>query len=59
MKESDELVSGGRFPRARPQPLPSLTLSPGSSARAVPAGVAALHSFISTVLWNIICIEII
>ena len=33
----------GRFPWARLKPLPSLTLSPGSSARAVPTGVAALH----------------
>ena len=34
----------GRFPWARLQPLPLLTLSPGSSARAVPTGVAALRS---------------
>ena len=47
-------LQGGRFPRAWPQPLPSLALSPGSSAHApdaslsvqktsaIPAGVAAL-----------------
>ena len=35
-------ASGGRFPRARPQP-PRRSASAGSSARAAPAGVAALH----------------
>ena len=36
-------VPGGRFPRARLQP-PRHCVPAGSSARAVPAGVAALHS---------------
>ena len=41
-----QLISApsGRFPWARLQPLPSLTLSPGSSARAVPTGVTSLRS---------------
>jgi len=37
-------ASGERFLRARLQPLPSLTLSPGSSARAGPARVVAFRS---------------
>ena len=34
------VLVGGRFPRARPQP-PQRARPEGSSARAVPAGVAA------------------
>ena len=38
-------VPSGRFPRARPQPPRREGRAPvGSSARAVPAGVAAQHS---------------
>jgi len=37
-------AESGRFPWARLQTLPSLMLSPGSSARAVSTGVAALRS---------------
>lgn len=37
-------VSGGRFPRARLQPPRRQVRAPvGSSARAVPVGVAAFH----------------
>jgi len=37
-------LTDGRFPRARPQPPRSQVQAPvGSSARAIPAGVAVFH----------------
>ena len=37
-------VTGGRFPRARPQPPRRKSLLWGLRTRAFPAGVAAFHS---------------
>ena len=43
---------GGRFPRAWPQPPRRASSPAGSSAHAIPAGVAALHSNQMTEILN-------